>query len=478
MLAAIYNRITRKKGPKDTLLKRIWLQGRKLARAGFEPGLRYSVTFNTTEKEIVISIDKQGDRVISKKSYQDDVLPVIDIASNRDLDEYGDFGTQLRSTVYHGRIVITLSGVEDDKIERLERLRNKLKNNEPLVIGSTSTGLGVLDHAIHEGLSLSGINSYLGYGIEINDKYIEAGLKNNPIWSSKSRAICAGMQDVTEKDLTKCEIIAAGIPCEAASRAGRSKNKNHLAEEHDTAGHLFFHFLNIVRWSNPAIVILENVPEYESTVGFTVIRKVLSEWGYNLSQRVLNGPDFGSLEARQRFVLVAATEGLEIDIDNIPALRDKEPCLDAVVDPIENDSPIWKAYPYLLSKQERDIKAGKGFRMNIMTGDEELIKTIPKNYNKVQSTNPLIQHPENPGLLRLLTKEEHCRVKTIPEFLASGLSPTVAHELLGQSVIHAAFAALGKFIGKVIKARDQPKIDDQKLSIPLTNTKCSQLPLI
>lgn len=78
--------------------------------------------------------------------------------------------------------------------------------------------------------------------------------------------------------------------------------------------------------------------------------------------------------------------------------------------------------------------------------------TIGRHYAKWRSTEPLIQHPANPKLRRLLTPTEHARVKTIPEALIEGLSATTAHQCLGQSVLHCAFIAVGRALGRAIGA--------------------------
>ncbi len=59
----------------------------------------------------------------------------------------------------------------------------------------------------------------------------------------------------------------------------------------------------------------------------------------------------------------------------------------------------------------------------------------------------MIRHPEKPKKRRLLTPVEHARVKSIPETLVNGLSATVAHQILGQSVLHSAFVSVGRLLG-------------------------------
>lgn len=64
-------------------------------------------------------------------------------------------------------------------------------------------------------------------------------------------------------------------------------------------------------------------------------------------------------------------------------------------------------------------------------------------------------HQTNPLLSRLLTPAEHARVKGIPLEVIEGVSETVAHEGLGQSVIFPKFEAVGFEIGRSIQAAYQ-----------------------
>lgn len=87
-----------------------------------------------------------------------------------------------------------------------------------------------------------------------------------------------------------------------------------------------------------------------------------------------------------------------------------------------------------------------------MTAFDTKCPTITKGYAKVRSTDPKLQHPGNPDLLRQFTPTEHARIKGIPERLVSGLSPTLAHELLGRSICYEPFRAVGRLIGSALKA--------------------------
>ena len=112
-----------------------------------------------------------------------------------------------------------------------------------------------------------------------------------------------------------------------------------------------------------------------------------------------------------------------------------------------SDSDRWKSFDYIAEKEKRDIANGKGFKRQLLTGLESRCGTIAKGYAKCRSTEPFLIHPENKELSRIFTPLEHCRLKGIPESLISGLSDTVAHQILGQSVIFPVFEDVAHAVG-------------------------------
>src|SRR5699024_8649520 len=133
-------------------------------------------------------------------------------------------------------------------------------------------------------------------------KYLDASLRNNPeLWDEHSIVIESPVQDVDlRKRPPQTDLLIGGIPCTGASKSGRSKNKLTFAESHAAAGAMFFSFLEFAKAVNPAVILIENVPEYQNTASMEVIRSVLASLGYTVQERVLDGFEFGALERRQR----------------------------------------------------------------------------------------------------------------------------------------------------------------------------------
>ncbi len=443
MSNVVYRKIGINKGK-----KRIWFEGQKLASQGIKPGMRFSLTKDNERKMLVIVFGDDGERMVSRRKQKDAYLPVMDVRTD-DIEAVFGQAERIRAVIRSVEIVITIHHREVAEKERLDRLIHKLCNQEPLDVGSLAHGGGILDHALHTGLKMVNIASRLSFAVEIEGKYLDASQRNNPIWDKDSIAIEAPMQDVEACKLPRVDILSAGLPCTGASLSGRSKNKLSRAEEHEKVGALFVFFLNIIMATQPAIIVLENVPPYQDTASMTVIRQVLADIGYRLHETILDGNEMGALEARKRLCVIAVTNGLKgFDVNNIVSLRNKERTLNEVIEPVDDDSSRWKKLDYLEAKALRDLKSGKGFKRQLLTGDESHCGTIGAGYAKLRSTEPFLKHPVT-GLQRIFMSSEHARIKTIPGTLVSGLSETVAHQVLGQSVIHVAFQAVGKTLGEM-----------------------------
>nr|WP_246883732.1 DNA cytosine methyltransferase [Pseudomonas koreensis] len=317
-------------------------------------------------------------------------------------------------------------------------------------------------------------------------------MRNNPdIWQADSIAICSDIRDVSlEGNIPQCEILTGGVPCTGASKAGRVKNDLEFAEEHDSAGTLFFDYLAWVKANNPAIVVLENVPEYQNTASMAVIRSVLRSLGYVLNEEVLDGSDFGALENRKRMVMIAHTPGLGdlFSFENLKTHKVREASINDILEPVPLDSTRWKPYAYLTEKAIKDKAAGKNFGLQRLTGNEDGCGTIGRHYFKGRSTEPFLIHPENPDLFRLFTRLEHGRVKTIPAVLTEGVSETSAHEIMGQSVVYEQFDSIGEEIGsslfrtdiELLVSRDllNPNVTDHvvELDIPKSLSPVPMMP--
>lgn len=439
-------------------VSRIWMEGEKLAKAGVRVGARYSMAEINNGRIVLREAGPglQGQAfTVSKRDRRGVLRPLMEIRSN-ELGRTFAGCEKVKVAIRSGRIVITASHVDAKRFDRSSRLIEKLRLGQPLEVCSVFHGGGILDKAVHHGMLRAGVSTAVRVAVEVESNYLEASLRNNPeLWHRDAVAVCSDVRDVDwSNGSPSCELLIGGIPCTGASKSGRAKNQLLFAEEHNEAGALFVSYLDAVRAVNPAVVIAENVPEYQSTASMAVVRSVLQSLGYRLHETILDGAGFGCLERRRRLVIVAVCASLPnaFDFSLLQSIKDKEASVAAVLESVPADSPRWKHYAYLAEKAIRDKAAKKGFARQLLTGAEDGCGTIGRHYAKCRSTEPFLQHPTNPQLSRLFTPTEHARLKGIPAEVIQGEAETTAHEMLGQAVIYPKFEAVGFEVGRSLRA--------------------------
>lgn len=450
---------------------RIWLEKLQVSTAGLKPGDRFDVELRGGA--ISLRANPDGSRTVSAKHDKrtGQSLPVIDINS-ADLLALFDGMSAVRVVQKDGEIHLLPLASEIKKRDRLRRLRTKLQQRAPLAIGSLAHGAGLLDDAVHAGFKSAGIETRQVFANEIRSELLDHGSEVMPHWSSDTVPLSAPMQELAFDEnamerLPRADVMVAGLPCSGASVAGRAKRGTSHPEEHPEVGHLVVAALVLLSRANPAAIVLENVVPYASSASASILRNQLKDLGYAIHERVLDGKDFNALEHRKRWFMVAVTEGIEFSWDMLE-LPAKEPLrLSDVLDPIAEDDPCWSEMAGLKSKQERDMAAGKGFRMQIYDGSEDHIGTLTKGMAKNRSTDPKIRHPSNPNLLRIPTTAEHARVKQFDPSVVAGLSATLGHEILGQAVLkkppELTAQALGKALLAHVQAAPQPEVQREKV---------------
>ena len=103
------------------------------------------------------------------------------------------------------------------------------------------------------------------------------------------------------------DMLCAGFPCQPFSAAGKE-----LGFE-DSRGTIFFALLKTIKYKQPAIVFLENVPNlvrHDNGRTFRTIVDSLKEAGYSISSKILDSTYFGIPQSRARVYIV----GLRTDL--------------------------------------------------------------------------------------------------------------------------------------------------------------------
>ncbi|WP_063664257.1 DNA cytosine methyltransferase [Aliivibrio fischeri] len=431
---------------------RVWLETAYLQQCNFEAGDKILVT--GSPNKLVIEKNDTATKIVSRRKVKDTIKPLIEV-TGQVLETFDKGIEKLRVVMTSGKIIITPHQLYATVSKSLKDLYSAVLQKKKLDVISLFSGGGVLDRAVHEGLKLAGLDSVVRCSIEIETKYMQSNLRNNShLFDSNSILIESPIQDLDFSRMgVSGDILIAGIPCTGASIGGKSKNKINHAEEHDKAGSLFYYLLQVIQKTNVPLIILECVKQYLDTTSMMVIRSVLSNLGYTLQETVLKGDDFGALEGRERMVVIASLDSIDStlsfdDLRHYPVSG----AVSTILDDVPLDSSMYREFKYLADKEAKDIASGKGFRRCLLNGDETKVPCIGAGYAKCRSNEPFVKHPSNEKLSRLFTVNEHARVKTIPEDIVHGTPTTVAHEVLGQSVIFKQFLSVAQMCGLGLKS--------------------------
>ena len=113
------------------------------------------------------------------------------------------------------------------------------------------------------------------------------------------------------------DVLAAGLPCQAFARIGRSKLRSVTGDEdayvNDPRAKLYQRFLQYVEAVQPVAILIENVPDILNHGGHNVpedICQTLEAMGYSARYTLLNSAYYGVPQMRERLFLVAIDSSL------------------------------------------------------------------------------------------------------------------------------------------------------------------------
>jgi DNA (cytosine-5)-methyltransferase 1 len=131
---------------------------------------------------------------------------------------------------------------------------------------------------------------------------------------------CSAQDLVTELGLSTSaaesfDLLAAGLPCQAFARIGRSKLRSVAghddAFQRDPRASLYRRFLQYVHDTQPLAILIENVPDILNFGGHNVpeeICETLEENGYRTGYTILNAAHFGIPQVRERLFILALAD--------------------------------------------------------------------------------------------------------------------------------------------------------------------------
>ena len=265
---------------------------------------------------------------------------------------------------------------------------------------------------------------------------------------------------INEKDIPDHDVLLAGFPCQPFSIAGVSK-KNALGRKHgfldETQGTLFFDIARILEYKQPKAFMLENVKNlvsHDKGNTFRVIKNTLTELGYTIYYKVLDGKHFVP-QHRERIIVVGFKNDIFKGLENFKFPDMPEPVakirdiLDGKIDSKYTLSD--KLWEYLQNYAAKHKAQGNGFGFGL-TDLNGVSRTISARYYKDGSEILIPQKGKNP---RRLTPRECARLQGFPDEFIIPVSDNQAYKQFGNSVTVPLIQAVGKQVVKSLLSLDE-----------------------
>lgn len=117
-----------------------------------------------------------------------------------------------------------------------------------------------------------------------------------------------------EEDIPKHDVLCAGFPCQAFSKAGQQ-----LGFTDKTKGTLFFEIIRILKYHKTPYIILENVrnlTSHDNGKTWIIIKNALNEIGYIISEDpfIISPHQLGIPQLRERVIILGVHKDVGIKI--------------------------------------------------------------------------------------------------------------------------------------------------------------------
>lgn len=164
-------------------------------------------------------------------------------------------------------------------------------------------GVGGLTH----GMEKAGIRVVAGIDNDATCKFAyEANNKARFVEKDITKLKGTQLKELYPKDAIK--VLVGCCPCQTFSQ---HTIKNEINRK-DTRWGLLYHFLRLIRSTNPDVISMENVPRLRNYPIFKKFIAGLKSKGYKVYFRLVNCPRYGIPQRRVRLVLLAAKEEIKL----------------------------------------------------------------------------------------------------------------------------------------------------------------------
>lgn len=267
------------------------------------------------------------------------------------------------------------------------------------------------------------------------------------------------------------DVLLGGFPCQPFSIAGVSK-KNSLGRPHGfddpTQGTLFFEIKEIIKTTQPAAFVLENVKNLKSHDKgntFKIIMQVLrEELGYDVHEKIIDGGHF-TPQHRERIIIVGFARKTDFTWEDLVLPEKTSHKLGDILHRTDGTEPVLahdgdkyfdheqkkvndkftlteNLWTYLQNYAKKHKAAGNGFGFGLVNA-EGRTRTLSARYHKDGSEILVEQPGQRP---RRLTPRECARLMGFDDSFVIPVSDTQAYRQFGNSVVMPVFQEVARIM--------------------------------
>ena len=172
------------------------------------------------------------------------------------------------------------------------------------------------------------------------------------------------IRDIKEQDIPKHDVLCAGFPCQAFSKAGKQEGL-----EDKTRGTLFFEIVRILKYHHTPYIVLENVRNlvsHDNGNTWKIIQESLKELGYRTTENplILSPHFFGIPQTRERVIILGKYDPQNIDKPLYIDFRKYSSKSDNSIYSILDEGQVDKSY-YISEYEEMVLSAWDEFYQGI-----------------------------------------------------------------------------------------------------------------
>lgn len=289
------------------------------------------------------------------------------------------------------------------------------------------SGTGAFSYAFHQTNKVKTI-----FANDILDSSFEIFNLNNDI-----KLVKKDLNDISNDDIPKADILTAGFPCQPFSIAGMKKGFD------DERSNVFWKILSIIKSNSPNIIILENVKNlktHDNKKTFKIIIENLENLNYHIKYSIINTSKItGIPQNRERIYIIGFKDKMmfdkfEFDFPNV----DLQPISDFLEDNIPdkyyyNETTV--IYEELKKNVVKHISTNSIYqyrRYYVRENKNSVCPTLTANMGTGGHNVPIILDDKG---IRKLTPRECFNLQGFPkDFKLPSLSSGKLYSLAGNAV--------------------------------------------